>query len=141
MDGTTRARSAGLLLLALVLLPGCSSTMTIDDRPGATSAQSNSDHQRCHEMVEAQPGLYVPPQATLAGAAGAGAIAGAAGVIAEERAVDVCMQRLGYTKRTLTPQETQAVRAAPRGPAREKALDALMKANDPVSEQPMPPAG
>ncbi|WP_442582354.1 hypothetical protein ACSBOB_10575 [Mesorhizobium sp. ASY16-5R] len=115
--------------------------MTIDDRVGATSAQSNSDHQRCHEMVEAQPGLYVPQQGTLAGAAGAGAIAGAASVIAEERAVDVCMQRLGYTKRTLTPQETQAVRSAPRGTAREKALDSLMKANDPISEQPVPPAG
>lgn len=114
----------------LALLAGCSQTATIEDRPGATSAQAHADHQACHGKVTAQPHLYVPQQGTLVGSAGAGAIAGVASVIQEERAVDVCMAGLGYNKRTLTPEETKLVRAAPRGPARASVLDQIMQAND-----------
>jgi hypothetical protein len=116
--------------LVVAFLSACSSTVTVEDRPGATNAQSDADHQTCHELVKRQPELYVPPQTGFAGAAGAGAIAGVASVVQEERAVGVCMARLGYSKRTLTVEETKAIRAAPRGAHREAILDAIMRAND-----------
>ena len=67
---------------------------------------------------------------TAAGAAAVGFVSGALSVIQEERLVKVCMARLGYVDRTLTPQESQAGNSAPRGSAREAALDAVMRAND-----------
>lgn len=119
-------------LSGLTLLAGCSNTITLEDRPGATIAQSRADHDACHEEVRRQPDIYVQPQSTLAGSAGAGAIAGVASVVQEERAVGECMAQRGYVKRTLTPDETKAVRAASGGAAREGALDEMMQANDPA---------
>jgi hypothetical protein len=123
--------SARLSVVVVAVLAGCSQTATIEYRPGTTLDQSAADHDACHSKVKAQPELYVPPQTTLVGAAGAGAIAGVHSVMQEEKAVGVCMEQLGYKKRTLTPEQTKAVRAAPRGPAREEALRQILAAGEP----------
>lgn len=116
--------------LGTMLLSGCAGTGTIIDRPSATVAQVRADHDSCHEAVKRQPELYVPPQGTLAGAAGASAIAGVSEVLSEERAIDVCMAQRGYVERTLTAEEKQRIAAAPRGPSRDAAVNAVMLSND-----------
>lgn len=123
-------------MLGAILLAGCGSIGTLEDRPGATVAQARADHQSCHERVAAQPELYIPPQSTLSTAAGAGAIAGVSSVIAEEKAVDVCMQRDGYVRRTLTEAEKKSIAAAPRGAARDAAINAVLRANDAPQDNP-----
>lgn len=132
---TTRRRKAtAVLLVGVVVLAGCSSTITIEDKPGATLAQAQADHEICHDMVKREPDRYVPAQNSVGAAAAAGAVVGVMSVVQEERAVDVCMAQLGYVDRTLTPDETSAVRAVPKGPARTAVVDRIMKANDPVSQ-------
>lgn len=121
-----------LALLSSLVVAGCSQTINIEDRPGATFAQSMADHDACHKRVEEQPNLYVPPQSTLAGAAGAGAIAGVSDVYQKENAVNVCMEGMGYRKRQFTPQEMETVNAAPQGPARGAVIDTIMRSNDPA---------
>jgi len=123
-------KSKWLALLGALLLTGCAASGTILDRPGATVALVRADHDTCHELVKRQPEMFIPPQGSLAGAAAAGAIAGVAGVIQEEKAVDVCMAQRGYVDRTLTDEEKRRITATPRGPARDAALDAVMRAND-----------
>lgn len=132
-------KSARLLLLAMMLVAGCSQTMTVEYRPGSSLEQASAEHNACHTRVKAQPQIYVPGQPTLEGAAAAGVAAGVSSVIQEEQAVTVCMERLGYRKHTLTKEETKQVRSAPRGPARAAIAERILQAKNPVPEALAPP--